>query len=123
MCLGFARIRMDAAKAADRLRGFMDFKTTNTGDATEVRLTGRLEFTDHDKLHELVDLLGQTSARRFVLDLSALEFVDSAGLGMLLILQDEAENHEIMVVVRGPAGDVRRSIELARLSEIITIEP
>lgn len=101
----------------------MDFKTTNTGDATEVRLTGRLEFTDHDKLHELVDLLGQTSTRRFVLDLSVLEFVDSAGLGMLLILQEEAESREMKMVIRGPVGDVRRSIELARLSEIITIEP
>ena len=63
----------------------MDFKTTNTGDATEVRMMGRLEFTDHDKLQDLVTLLGQTSRRRFAIDLSALEFVDSAGLGMLLI--------------------------------------
>jgi stage II sporulation protein AA (anti-sigma F factor antagonist) len=113
---------MDAAKAADRLRGFMDFKTTNTGDATEVRMTGRLEFTDHDKLQDLVTLLGQTSRRRFAIDLSALEFVDSAGLGMLLILQEEAESRDVELVVRGAAGDVRRSIELARLNEIITVE-
>ena len=49
----------------------MDFKTTNTGDATEVRMMGRLEFTDHDKLQDLVTLLGQTSRRRFAIDLSA----------------------------------------------------
>ena len=104
----------------------MDFKTTNTGDATEVRLAGRLEFTDHDKIPDIIEMLdpmAQTGRRRLVLDMSALEFIDSAGLGMLLILQEEAENHEIKLVVRGPAGDVRRSIELARLSEIITIEP
>lgn len=100
----------------------MDFKTTNTGDATEVRLTGRLEFTDHDKLQDLVNLLGQSSERRFVIDLSALEFIDSAGLGMLLILQEEAETRDIKMVVRGPAGEVKRSIELARLNEIIAVE-
>ena len=100
----------------------MDFKTTNTGDATEVRMMGRLEFTDHDKLQDLVTLLGQTSRRRFAIDLSALEFVDSAGLGMLLILQEEAESRDVDLVVRGAAGVVRRSIELARLNEIITVE-
>ncbi|SMF69690.1 stage II sporulation protein AA (anti-sigma F factor antagonist) [Azospirillum oryzae] len=104
----------------------MDFKTTNTGDATDVRLTGRLEFTDHDKIPDIVELLDQMAGngrRRLVIDMSALEFIDSAGLGMLLILQEEAESREIKMIVSGPAGDVRRSIELARLSEIITIEP
>ncbi|WP_042701769.1 STAS domain-containing protein [Azospirillum sp. B506] len=100
----------------------MDFKTTTTGDATEVRLTGRLEFTDHDRLSDLVNLVEQSQARRFVLDLSGLEFIDSAGLGMLLILQDETETRNIKMIVRGPTGDVRRSIELARLTEIITVE-
>ncbi|PWC84035.1 anti-anti-sigma factor [Azospirillum sp. TSH100] len=100
----------------------MDFKTTKTPDATEVWLTGRLEFTDHDRLSDIISLVEQSTARRFVLDLSGLEFIDSAGLGMLLILQDETESRNIRMIVRGPAGDVRRSIELARLSEIITVE-
>ncbi len=104
----------------------MDFKTTNTGDATEVRMTGRLEFTDHDKIPDIVELLDQMAGfgrRRLVIDMLALEFIDSAGLGMLLILQEEAEKRGIKMIVSGPAGEVRRSIELARLSEIITIEP
>lgn len=100
----------------------MDFKTTNTGDATEVWLAGRLEFTDHDRLSDIIALVEQSTVRRFVLDLSGLEFIDSAGLGMLLVLQDETESRNIKMIVRGPAGDVRRSIELARLSEIITVE-
>ncbi len=101
----------------------MDFKTTNTNDETRVWLAGRLEFTDHDKLHDLVELLGQAISRRLVIDLSELGFIDSAGLGMLLILQEEAEIRQIKMVVRGPAGEVKRSIELARLNEIVTIEP
>ncbi|KAA0596996.1 stage II sporulation protein AA (anti-sigma F factor antagonist) [Azospirillum lipoferum] len=100
----------------------MDFKTINTGDAAEVWLTGRLEFTDHDRLSDIIALVEQSAARRFVLDLSGLEFIDSAGLGMLLVLQDETESRNIKMIVRGPAGDVRRSIELARLSEVITVE-
>ena len=66
--------------------------------------------------------LEQLPDSRVVLDLSELQFIDSAGLGMLLILQEEAESLNKKLIVRGAGGDVKRSIELARLSEIITIE-
>ncbi len=101
----------------------MDFHPRSTPEALEVSLTGRLEFTDHDKLREIVELLAGAQARRFVIDLSGLEFIDSAGLGMLLILQEEAEQSEVAMVVRGPQGDVKRSIDLAKIGEIVTIEP
>ncbi|MBK1841131.1 STAS domain-containing protein [Azospirillum sp. YIM B02556] len=99
----------------------MDFQATDTGDTTEVRLMGRLEFTDHDRLRDIVGLVERSDMARFVIDLSALEFIDSAGLGMLLILQEETETRNVRMIVQGAAGDVKRSIDLARLGEIITI--
>ena len=100
----------------------MEFKTIRTDAVPEIRLSGRMEFTDHDRLVEIVTQLQDLGGSRIVLDLSGLEFIDSAGLGMLLILQEEAESRNTKLIVRGAAGDVKRSIELARLSEIITFE-
>lgn len=101
----------------------MEFRTSSSRqDSLEVQLTGRLEFTDHDKVPQIVQLLDNPGLRRVVVDVSLLEFIDSAGLGMLLILQEEAEERNIRLVVRGPQGDVRRSIELAKLNEIIAVE-
>lgn len=100
----------------------MDFQARTTPDAIEASLSGRLEFTDHDRLRDIVALLDNTTVRRFVLDVSALDFIDSAGLGMLLILQEEAEQKSVKLVVRGPRNDVKRSMELAKINEIITVE-
>lgn len=100
----------------------MEFQTRATPDATEVRLTGRLEFTDHDRLRDIVSLLHQMQARRFIIDLSGLDFIDSAGLGMILILQEEAEQKNAKLVVRHPRNDVRRSMDLAKIGEIVAIE-
>jgi len=100
----------------------MQFQQRSTPDAVEVRLMGRLEYTDHDRLHDIVGLLEITRARGFVVDLAGLDFIDSAGLGMLLILQEEAESRNIKLTVRGAQGDVKRSIDLARIGEIITVE-
>lgn len=100
----------------------MEFQSRNLEDAIEARLKGRLEFTDHDRLRDIVGLLDAPGIRRIVIDVSALEFIDSAGLGMLLILQEEAEQKNIKLIVRSPQNDVKRSIDLAKIGEIIAIE-
>ncbi|MBP2298248.1 STAS domain-containing protein [Azospirillum picis] len=100
----------------------MEFKKTATAEATELSLSGRLEFTDHDALRDIIGIVEQSGGKRFVLNLADLAFIDSAGLGMLLILQEEVESHGGALAVRGAAGDVKRSIDLARIGEIITIE-
>ena len=100
----------------------MEFHSRTQGEAVEVRLTGRLEFTDHDRLRDIVALLDGPGLRRFVVDVSGLDFIDSAGLGMILILQEEAEQKNIKLIVRGPRDDVKRSIDLAKIGEIVAIE-
>ena len=98
----------------------MELEARTTPSATEVRLTGRLEFTDHDRLEDIIALFA--GARRLVLDLSGLEFIDSAGLGMLLILQEEAAQRNVALVVARPRDEVRRSLELARFGDLLAIE-
>ncbi len=100
--------------------GVMELEARTTPSATEVRLTGRLEFTDHDRLEDIIALFA--GARRLVLDLSGLEFIDSAGLGMLLILQEEAAQRNVALVVARPRDEVRRSLELARFGDLLAIE-
>lgn len=100
----------------------MNFQVRRSSETIEVLLSGRLEFTDHDSLPDIVELLNGEGTRRFVLDMEGLDFIDSAGIGMLLILQEEAEQRNIKLVVRRLHGDVKRSIDLARIGEVITIE-
>ncbi|MBP2313514.1 STAS domain-containing protein [Azospirillum soli] len=119
-CSGGAAEALSAAPGNSE--DVMEFQERTTPDAITVQISGRWEFTDHDCLADLVALMAQPETRRFVLDLSDLQFIDSAGLGMLLILQDETETRNIGFVVRKPQGDVKNSIELARIGDIINIE-
>lgn len=100
----------------------MQFTVRPTPDAVEVMLSGRFEFTDHERFRDVANLIGAHPGKRFVLDLGGLDFIDSAGLGMILILQEEAERGGVVLTVRRARGDVRRSIELARIDEIVKIE-
>lgn len=100
----------------------MQYSVRPAADAIEVFLSGRFEFTDHERFRDVAALVASNSGKRFILDLSGLDFIDSAGLGMLLILQEEAERGGMTLSARRAKGDVRRSIELARIDEIVKIE-
>ena len=100
----------------------MDYGIDVKEQEAVVRLKGRLTFNDHAKLRALIREMLQNKAKRQVLDLSALEFVDSAGIGMLLIAREEMANVEKQLVLRAAAGQVKRVLTVAQLNKIVTIE-
>jgi anti-anti-sigma factor len=57
-----------------------------------------------------------------VIDLSKLEFIDSAGLGMLLIARDEAKKAGRNLTLRGPQGQVKRTFSATKFDTLLTIK-
>jgi anti-anti-sigma factor len=68
----------------------MDYSVKDLGDRKEVAMKGRFTFADHNAFREMIDGLGKDGKRHCVLDLGGVEFIDSAGLGMLILLKDAA---------------------------------
>lgn len=102
----------------------MQFDSHIDSSGLTLRLNGRLEFTDHERLREMVAQMSRVGdGARIVVDAGELEFIDSAGLGMLLILHEESLERKQTFAIRGVKGGVRRSIELARIDELMTVEP
>lgn len=64
--------------------GMLDIETVRGGDDLQVRLTGELDRSFVDRVEEVISVAETTSARAIVVDLSDLEFIDSAGLSMLM---------------------------------------
>jgi anti-anti-sigma factor len=64
----------------------------------------------------------QNSVKRQILDLANLEFVDSAGIGMLLIAREELSNLDKQFILRKAGGQVKRVLTVAQLGKLITIE-
>ncbi len=100
----------------------MDYTIATKDHEAQVLMTGRLTFNDHAKLRALIKEMLQNASKRQVLDLSALEFVDSAGIGMLLIAREELSNLDKQFVLRKATGQVKRVLTVAQLGKLITIE-
>ena len=91
-------------------------------DKFEAELRERLTSSDLGEFRELLAQIRQSGRQSVVLDLSDLQWIDSAGLGMLILAKETADKAELELVLRSPKGHVRSLLELGRFDKIFTIE-
>lgn len=100
----------------------MNYKTKHENDTTTVELNGRFTFGDHSSFRKLIDEIRANETKTHILDLSGVDFIDSAGLVMLLLARDEGEKSRATVIIRGATGQVKRMLEVARFDTLFTLE-
>ena len=89
-----------------------------------VTLDGELDLAGAEELAGLLSLaIGMAPARRVVVDMSAVEFIDSTIMRVLLEAHRQAEAASGSLVLRGVRGHPRRMIELAGLHLSLDLEP
>lgn len=100
----------------------MEHTVRNVADGKEVILTGRLTFADHNGFRSIIAMFQEPGNKRFVLDLSAVEFIDSAALGMVLLARDTAISKGVGLVLKGAKGQVKRIMEVAKFNKLFAME-
>ncbi len=100
----------------------MQIQTSKTGDIATVRLSGRFQFDTHREFRAAYEpLLADKSASRIAVDLSAVDYLDSAALGMLLLLRDKLEQSSRSVDLVGAKGAVRQVLDIANFGRLFKI--
>jgi anti-anti-sigma factor len=98
----------------------MEINKTQTGNAVVLALTGKLDTTTSLKLQEA---LGEaiSSAEKVELDFSAIDYVSSAGLRILLQGEKNAQASGKSMVLLNVPPEVMEVFELTGFSSILTI--
>lgn len=100
----------------------MNYHTEQADKTTIVELSGRFTFGDHSNFRKLIEEMRAHRSETQVLDISGVEFIDSAGLGMLLLARDEGEKARATVILRGAQGQVKRMLEVGRFDTLFKLE-
>jgi anti-anti-sigma factor len=100
----------------------MEFAQTQTSDGVVISLSGSFTFKDHHGFRAVLDALTAARAGRKTLDLSKVDFLDSAALGMLLIAEDETTRVGGTLTLRNPSAQITRLFELAAMDTLFRIE-
>lgn len=87
-----------------------------------VRLHGRLTFAENGAFRHVVKNLEQAERDRVIIDLGQLDYIDSAGMGMLLVARDVAAARGGAVTLVNAGGQVGRMLRLAKFSDFFTLD-
>lgn len=100
----------------------MKYEIIDAEGGPTVFLKDQLTFADRDGFDTVIDKLLARRKPVVTVDLSGLDYMDSAGLGMLLTLRDRAEHAGCEVGIRNPRSEVRELLDLACFDTLFTIE-
>ena len=94
------------------------------GDVPVLAVRGELDFDGAPRLRQaLIDAIDENPGRRVVVDLEGVDFIDSAGLGVLVGGLKRARDSKGELVLVATGRSVLRVLELTGLTRVFEIHP
>ncbi len=100
----------------------MKYQLTTEPDGLRIGLQETLGFKDHQEFRRLLSDVIERKPSRVKVDLSALSMVDSAGLGLLVILNERVKQVGGSVMLSRPNEDVKRLLCIVEFDKLFAID-
>ena len=92
-------------------------------DHVEIVIRGEFDAAMAGAVETAFDSVDTQSCGGVVVDLAQVDFIDSAGLRVLLVGQSRLSGDGVTMTVRNPQRQVRRVFELAGVGDVLSLEP
>lgn len=100
----------------------MQTTVTNEGSKAVIKLTGRFDFNAHREFRTAYDpLVADAGVSSVLVDFSAVDYLDSSALGMLLMLRDKLGGVNKDVSLAGVKGNVKQVLDIANFGKLFKI--
>ena len=99
----------------------MDYSINQQTNQCTIRMRGQFTFGDNGKIRDIIATMVGGNFKHFTVDTSELVFVDSAALGMLLLMSDEARKAKVEMTLDGASGQVKKMLQLSNFDQIFAI--
>lgn len=89
---------------------------------SSLRMEGTFTFESHAQFRSVSqDLLNATTSSQISLNLSALTYMDSSALGMLLLLRETAEAKGVKILLEDPSPVVMEILKVVQFVKLFEI--
>ena len=100
----------------------MKYNVIPEADGLRIGLQEKLGFRDHQDFRRLVTEVLERKPRRVNVDLSGVSDIDSAGLGLLVILNDRLKQVGAALRLSRPSEDVKHLLTIVEFDKLFTID-
>lgn len=99
----------------------MEYSITSDNGACVFSLHGDLDFKDSMVIKKMTGEIKKATDSSITLDLSGLTSIDSAGLGMILLVSDAAADTGKGFSVCKASGQVKKMLDISKFGDLMTI--
>ncbi len=100
----------------------MNITTQTQNHQARIRLAGRFDFNSHRNFKQACEgPLTEPAVGELVVDMAAVEYLDSSALGMLLILRDRGTAASKRIVIENCTGAVNDVLRIANFQKLFTM--
>jgi anti-anti-sigma factor len=97
----------------------MSITTKKDGFSYIIKIKGRFDFAIQNDFRKAYE--NEASSKRFILDLSETEYMDSSALGMLLLLRDYAGTDTAKIELINCRQEIKNILEISNFQQLFTI--
>jgi stage II sporulation protein AA (anti-sigma F factor antagonist) len=101
-----------------RMEDELKIRTSREGNTATVVASGEIDLSTVDELRSAVTRAAD-DVETLLLDLTDIEFIDSAGLGGLLELRSTLRSRNVTLQISADDGPVKQAMEITGLSELL----
>ena len=102
-------------------RSALRYSVRREADAAIIELTGELDLGSVDELREVALDTISTGQPNLTLDLSAVTFIDSTGIGTIVGLANHARERNGTVTILNPSPQATRVVEMSGIDRHIDV--
>lgn len=100
----------------------MRYEITTNGDEIVLALGERFTAVDAMTFRRVAESLQGESVRSVIIDMKDVDYIDSAAMGLLVLVRDNLIQHRIDMKVRSPRGQVKKAFDIFNFDQLFTIE-
>lgn len=97
------------------------FAAAADGKEAVVSISGRFDFSTHGEFRQVLDALRATKFAKYTIDMGAVDDMDSAALGMLLLLRDTVGGDKAEVHLLRCRAEIREMLKMANFQDLFRI--
>ena len=92
-------------------------------ETATIHLEGRFTFLDHGNFEaSCKKFLTNPQIKHVIVNLAKVEYIDSAALGMLLVLRKDIQAISVSLVLSSPSATVLRALKAVHFEKLLTIQ-
>jgi anti-sigma B factor antagonist len=100
----------------------MTVNQTQDGNNITLALSGRLDTVTQGELAETLEKIFETGKVNLIFDFSALDYISSAGLRVLLTAQKKVNSLGTAMKITGAKPEVKEIFEMTGFADIMSVE-